>query len=114
MLPNRYNEKLRLAKRKLYFNVEELKKAAARTVNQPASNVKSLTKFAEGSFNQIFGLDIEDGTSILARLPYPSTLPRRLTVASDVATMYFVCGHVVPTPRILGYNVDENPVGSST
>ncbi|KAK1910226.1 hypothetical protein P3342_006499 [Pyrenophora teres f. teres] len=32
---------------------------------------------------------IIDGTSVLARLPYPSTQPRRLAVASEVATMNF-------------------------
>jgi len=55
---------------------------------------------------------MEDGTSILARLPYPSTLPRRLAMASEVATMDFVRGHGILAPRVLGYNVDENPVGS--
>ncbi|KAH3973014.1 hypothetical protein HBH52_147360 [Parastagonospora nodorum] len=107
-----YNEKLRLEERQLYFSVEGLKKAATRALNQPESNVQSLRKLAEGGFNRIFELSMKDGTSILARLPYPSTLPRRLAVASEVATMDFVRAHGIPTPRVLGYAVDENHVGS--
>lgn len=40
-----------------------------------------------------------------------STMPWRLAVASEVATMDFVRAHGIPTPRILGYAIDENPVG---
>jgi len=38
-------------------------------------------------------------------------MPWRLAVASEVATMDFVRAHGIPTPRILGYAIDENPVG---
>lgn len=55
---------------------------------------------------------MNDGSSILARLPYPSTLPRRLAVASEVATLAFVRGHGIPVPRVLGYSTDVNPVGA--
>ncbi|KAF2130129.1 hypothetical protein P153DRAFT_231335 [Dothidotthia symphoricarpi CBS 119687] len=109
---SRYNEDVRLAERRLSFNVNELKKVAASSVNKPESDVKSLQKLAEGGFNRIFEVGMRDGTSVLARLPYPSTLPRRLAVASEVATMDFVRAHGIPTPRILGYAIDENPVGS--
>ena len=39
-------------------------------------------------------------------------MPRRLAVASEVATIDFVRAHGVPTPRIFGYAINENPVGS--
>lgn len=55
---------------------------------------------------------MEDGTAILARLPYPSTTPRCLAVASEVATMDFVRTHGIPTPKVLGYAIHDNPVGS--
>lgn len=55
---------------------------------------------------------MKGGSSILARLPYPSTLPRRLAVASEVATLDFARSHGIPTPRILGYSVDDVKVGS--
>jgi hypothetical protein len=87
-------------------------KAAANSVNKPESDVKSIRKLAEGGFNRIFEIAMRDGTSVLARMPYPSTLPRRLAVASEVATMDFVRAHGIPTPRICAYAIDENPVGS--
>ncbi|RMZ68811.1 phosphotransferase enzyme family [Pyrenophora seminiperda CCB06] len=107
-----YNENLRLAQRRLIFNLAELMKAAADSINKPESDVKSIQKLAEGGFNRIFEITMRDETSVLARMPYPSTLPRRLAVASEVATMDFVRAHGVPTPRILGYAIGENPVGS--
>jgi hypothetical protein len=107
-----YNESQRLAEKRLPFNVDELKRAAANSINKPESEVKSLQKLAEGGFNRIFEIGMRGGTSVLARLPYPSTLPRRLAVASEVATMDFVRAHGILTPRIFGYSIDENPVGS--
>ncbi|KAF2750959.1 kinase-like protein [Sporormia fimetaria CBS 119925] len=107
-----YNEPQRLAERRLPFNVEELKKAAAKSMNKPTSDIESFRKVAEGGFNRVFGITLKDGSSILARLPYPATLPRRLAVASEVATMNFVRALGIPTPRILGYSADENAVGA--
>jgi hypothetical protein len=101
-----------LAERRLTFNVNELMKAAANSVNKPESDVESIRKLAEGGFNRIFEIAMRDGTSVLARMPYPSTLPRHLAVASEVATMDFVRAHDIPTPRVFAYAIDENPVGS--
>lgn len=94
------------------FNVEELKKAAATAANTPIEDVESIRKFSEGGFNRIFEISMRTGSSILARLPYPSTLPRRLATASEVATLAFVRAHGIPAPRVLGYSVGDNPVGS--
>jgi hypothetical protein len=107
-----YNENTRLSERRLPFNVKELKKAAANSINRPESEVKDIQKLAEGGFNRIFEVCMKDGSSVIARLPYPSTSPRRLAVASEVATMDFVRKHGIPTPRILGYAIEQNPVGS--
>ncbi|KAF2258095.1 hypothetical protein CC78DRAFT_587545 [Lojkania enalia] len=107
-----YNEPRRLAERRLVFNVGELMKAAAKSVNRPTSDITSFRKIAEGGFNRVFDISMKDGSSILARLPYPSTLPRRLAVASEVATLAFVRSYGIPTPRVLGYSVNDNAVGA--
>ncbi|CAO2655038.1 Nn.00g117710.m01.CDS01 [Neocucurbitaria sp. VM-36] len=107
-----YNESRRLAERHLAFNIDELKKAAAKAVNRPTSDITSFRKMAEGGFNRVFDMSMKDGSSILARLPYPSTLPRHLAVASEVATLDFARAHGIPTPRVLGYSADDNAVGS--
>lgn len=87
-------------------------KAAAKSVNRPTSDIEKFRKIAEGGFNRVFEISMKDGSSILARLPYPSTLPRRLAVASEVATLAFVRAHGIPTPRVLGYSVHDNAVGA--
>lgn len=101
-----------MAERRLSFNVDALKKAAAKSVQKPESDVRDVQKLAEGGFNRIFEISMQDGMSVLARLPYPSTFPRHLAVASEVATMDFVRAHGISTPRVLGYAIEENPVGS--
>ncbi|KAI9042367.1 phosphotransferase family protein [Aspergillus affinis] len=54
-----------------------------------------------------------DGTEVLARLPYPSTEPGRLVVASEVATLALLRAHSLPVPRVHAYSTDaKNPVGS--
>lgn len=107
-----WNEPRRLAERRLAFNVDELINAAAKAVDKPPSDVKSLCKLAEGGFNRVFDISMKDGSSILARLPYPSTLPQRLAVASEVTTMDLVRAHGVPAPRVLGYSDGDNSVGA--
>jgi hypothetical protein len=107
-----YNESKRLAERHLLFNVDELKKAAAESVNRPSSDVKGIRKFAEGCFNRIFEIFMDDGSSVLARIPYLSTSPRRLAVASEVGTLDFVRSLGIPAPQVLGYSVKDNPVGT--
>lgn len=94
------------------FNVDELKKAAVKSINKPVSDVTSVLKFAEGGFNRVFDISMKDGSSVLAHLPYPSTLPRRLAVASKVATLAFTRTQDIPAPRVLGYSAEYNAVGS--
>ncbi|EFQ99340.1 protein kinase subdomain-containing protein [Nannizzia gypsea CBS 118893] len=109
-----YNESLRLAERSLAFNVQELKRLAAASVNRHESDIKSFKKLAEGGFNRVFEVTMKgDDTQILARLPYHSTVPRRLAVASEVATLGLLHCHDIPVPRVLGYSADpDNSVGA--
>lgn len=109
----RYNEPIRLSERRLVFNVSELKKAVAKCLCQPESEVKEILKLAEGGFNRVFQLTMKDGSEVIARLPYPSTQPKKFAIASEVATLEVVQSHGIPVPKILHYSADaENPVGS--
>lgn len=56
---------------------------------------------------------MRDGFQLIARLPYPSTGPKHLATASEVATMDLVRNFGVPSPVVYGYSADsENPVGA--
>jgi hypothetical protein len=47
-------------------------------------------KLAEGSFNRTFLVSMQDGFEMIARIPYLTTEPRHLLVASEVATMDYL------------------------
>jgi hypothetical protein len=107
----RYNERLRLDERRLPFDIRELKKAAAKSVDRSTSDIMRVHKLAEGGFNRILEVTFKDGFSIVARLPYPHTQPKRLAVASEVATLEYVRERGIPVPKVFGYEINENPVG---
>ena len=74
----------------------------------------STTKVAEGGFNKVFLLTMDDGHEIIARIPTPIAGPSHYTTASEVATMNFLRDVLeVPVPQVLAYSTDEtNPVGA--
>ncbi|RMD44905.1 hypothetical protein DV735_g23, partial [Chaetothyriales sp. CBS 134920] len=111
---DQYNESLRLSERRLVFNVGELKRIAAKCLHKPESEVKGFSKLAEGGFNRVFQLTMKDGSEVLARLPYPSTKPHQLAMASEAATLDLVRAAGVPAPKVLYYSTDaaQNPVGA--
>ncbi|KAE8148907.1 phosphotransferase family protein [Aspergillus avenaceus] len=108
-----YNENIRLAERRRGFNVDALKSAAVQSLERRDTSIKSLSKLAEGGFNRVLQITLLDDTQVLARLPYSSTEPKRLAVASEVATLALLRAHGLPVPRVYAYSADaNNPVGS--
>lgn len=56
---------------------------------------------------------MNDGMQVLARLPYKSTVPKRLTVTSEVATLDLIRTHDIPVPKVLDYSTNsDNSVGA--
>ena len=109
----RYNEHLRLSERRLRFNINELCHVVAKSVGQSSADILLFTKIAEGGSNRIFEATFRDGLKVIARLPYPSTIPRKYGVASEVATMEFLRLHGVPIPKIFDWSSStSNQVGS--
>ncbi|KAG6824493.1 hypothetical protein H0H92_006704 [Tricholoma furcatifolium] len=49
-----------------------------------------------------------DQFQMVARVPYPSTVPKYLAVASEVATMDFLRSAGLPVPKVYGYSPDSN------
>lgn len=81
--------------------------------NRKAEDVLAFNKIAEGGFNGCFEVSFHGRNRALARIPYPITLPKHLTVASEVATMDFLRSKGVPVPRVYGYSATaDNAVGS--
>ncbi|KAJ6090409.1 kinase-like protein [Penicillium sp. IBT 16267x] len=103
-----YNESLRLCERRRVFNVPELKRLAALSVQQREDDVTGFEKLAEGGFNRCFLVTMRNGIRVVARIPYPATEPKSLVIASEVATMDFLRSHGIPVPKIFGYSTTES------
>lgn len=90
-----------------------MKQVTAAALGKDASDVVALRKLAEGGFNRTFEITMKGGMQVVARLPYSSTVPRRLAVASEVATLDLVRSYGLAVPRIFGYSTDpSNDVGA--
>lgn len=100
----RYNEHLHLLERRLYFNLNELCHIVAKSVGLPHTDIVLVTKMAEGGSYRIFEATFRDGLKVIARLPYPCTIPRKYGVASEVATMEFLRIHGIPVPKVLDWS----------
>ncbi|KAF2761050.1 phosphotransferase family protein [Pseudovirgaria hyperparasitica] len=108
-----YNERLRLLERRRYFNIHELCQVVARSVGHSSDEITSFTKVAEGGSYRVFEATFQDGLKVMVRLPYPSTLPHKYGIASEVATMEFLRLHGVPIPRVFSWDSStSNQVGS--
>ena len=63
-----------------------------------------MRKLAEGGYNRIFLITMHDGFKMVARIPYPVTVPKYFVIASEVATMDFLHSSGLPIPKVYGYS----------
>jgi hypothetical protein len=83
-----WDEQQQLRDRYRVFDVAELQNSAAKATG--SDGCVSMTKLAEGGFNKVFRLLMNDGKAVLARIPNPNAGPPFYTTAAEVATMEFV------------------------
>ncbi|CAK3983495.1 phosphotransferase enzyme family [Lecanosticta acicola] len=96
-------EEARLQGRYKKFSVTGLKRLAAAAIG--AQSCVSMTKLAEGGFNKVFRLSMDNGAVVIARIPNPNVGPARRVIASEVATMDFVQNVLgIPVPKVLGWD----------
>lgn len=77
------------------------------------SDLRTFIKLSEGGFNRVFEATFSDGKRVIARLPYPSTVPKHYTVASEAATLDYLRLHGIPTPEVYSWcSTKANPVGT--
>ncbi|KAF9007160.1 kinase-like domain-containing protein, partial [Cyathus striatus] len=97
------NEKHELQQRYLKFNIPALKKAAIDAV-EGATSVVDFRKLVDGWSNKMLSLTMDNGKSVVARLPCRIVGPIEQTVKSEVATMEFARTRLgLPVPRVLGW-----------
>lgn len=95
------------------FNVKALKHAAEAAVDKRHGKVVSIEKLAEGCFNRVFILQLQDGFELIAKIPYHITLPDHFATASEAATLTFLRSKGIPVPEVYNYSATaDNPVGT--
>ena len=90
-----------------------LQKIAANSVGR--QRCVSIQKLAEGGFNRVFLLTMDDGFEVVAKIPYRNTVPSRYLTASEVATMDFLRQKLeIPVPHVYAWSSekDSNEVGA--
>ncbi|EME40309.1 hypothetical protein DOTSEDRAFT_91507 [Dothistroma septosporum NZE10] len=98
--------------RSISFNIEALKQTACRALH--AESCASLEKIGEGGFNKALQLTMDDGRTIIAKLPHPNAGPAQLTTSSEAATMEYARSVLrLPVPKVFGWSdTKENSVES--
>ncbi|RAK96935.1 phosphotransferase enzyme family protein [Aspergillus ibericus CBS 121593] len=97
-----WDEATQLRKRYQPFNVNELKKTAARSVN--AKSCTKIAKLPEGAYNKTFLLTMDNGVEIITKIPNPY-LPQKFATASEVATLDFLRNELdIPVPRVFAWS----------
>ncbi|TVY47711.1 Altered inheritance of mitochondria protein, mitochondrial [Lachnellula occidentalis] len=92
------------------FNVQELQRIAAESVGAQAC--VSISKLAEGGYNKVFRLVMDNGFVAIARIPNANTGAAYMTTASEVATMDFARTILnIPVPKVFAWSATaDNPV----
>ena len=92
-----WDEQQQLQERYREFNILELQKIAIQASS--SESCLSMEKIGEGSYNKSFKLIMDNGKTVIARIPNPNAGPAYLTTASEVATMDFVsCFYLLVLP----------------
>lgn len=113
LLDSSYSEKKRLSERHLFFDIHKLLNIIATSIGQSSDDIIRFAKIAEGGSYRVFEACFKDGRDIVARLPYPCTIPHQYGVASEVATIEYLRSHGVPAPKVLDWSsTSTNPIGN--
>ena len=108
-----YNDAYKRKRRERIFNIPQLIQLAAQSINRHADEVAAFEKLAEGGFNRTFLVSMRDGYKLVVRIPYTSTEPRQLLVASEAATLDYLRSNGLPVPKMFGYSATaDNPAGT--
>ncbi|KAL9622631.1 MAG: hypothetical protein Q9160_002941 [Pyrenula sp. 1 TL-2023] len=93
-----YNDQVRLAERHVQFNVRALKQRVEKWIDH--GRVSTLHVLAEGGFNRIFRLTMEDGYKLIVKILYESTVPAHYTATNEVATATFLRSKDFAVPKV--------------
>lgn len=107
-----WNEREQLEARYCHFDVSSLQQTACEVLG--TDKCVSFKKIGEGNYNKAYRLEMDNGQTVIAKLPHPNAGPQKLTTSSEVATMEFTRTVLnIPVPKVLAWNAsNQNPVQS--
>ncbi|KAL2840323.1 kinase-like domain-containing protein [Aspergillus pseudodeflectus] len=107
-----YNEDARLRERYVEFDPGALLREVEKHIGLGHGRASRITKLAEGGYNRVFRVTMDDGFEAIAKTPYSSTGPKYYATASEAATLTYLHSKGIPVPRVYGYYSSENnPIG---
>ncbi|KAL2835767.1 kinase-like domain-containing protein [Aspergillus pseudodeflectus] len=107
-----FNESRRLYERYVEFDPCALLRETEKLVGNCHGHATRIAKLAEGGFNRVFLITMDDGFEVIAKIPYRLAGPRHYATASEAATLHFLHSKGIPVPKLYGYSSSEdNPVG---
>lgn len=102
---------MRLQERYVEFNVAALKEAVSKHTGR--GKVTQLVKLAEGGFNRVFLLTLDNDFSVIVKIPFKISIPKKYATASEVATLEFLRLKGIPVPKVYGWSATaDNEVGT--
>ncbi|KAH8710213.1 hypothetical protein GQ44DRAFT_763149 [Phaeosphaeriaceae sp. PMI808] len=106
------NEAQACDRRYVRFDLDQLCAVAA-VAGGSSSPIKVIDKM-EGGFSKALIMEKEDGSEVVAKIPFSITGPLKYTTASEVAVLKFIRTRTqVPVPKVLAWSSDAlNPVGA--
>jgi len=107
-----FNENLRLRERYVEFNTTALLQETEKILGPDHGRALSIVKLAEGGFNRVFLIQMDDGFEAVLKIPYHIAGPKHFATASEAATLQYLHSKGVPVPKVYGYSSNaDNPVG---
>ena len=107
-----FNEELRLRERYVKFDTDGLLREVERHLGPSHGRAAHIAKMAEGGFNRVFRVMMDDGFEVVAKIPYPVAGPKYYATASEAASLRFLYSKGIPVPKLYGYSpLESNPAG---
>lgn len=105
-----WHETTELKKRYQPFNVEKLKEVSAAAAG--AESCAHIAKIAEGAYNKVFLLTMNNNTQSIAKVPNPFAA-QKFAISSEVATLDFLRNELdIPVPKVYAWSDSNHPIGT--
>ncbi|KAJ0422250.1 kinase-like domain-containing protein [Aspergillus carlsbadensis] len=103
-----YNEKTRLRERYVKFDPGALLSEVEKHLGPSHGRAAHVAKLAEGGYNRVFSVAMEDGFEAVVKIPYLFTGPKHYATASEAATLTYLHSRGIPVPEVYGYSSSKN------